>query len=150
MPYFSNRLSPKTTPRGPAYGLVALGLGLLSFTFLNACSHEKPVAQHSAPKTEPKASDSEMEDDVKTRLLLDIIHAKTVEAGELRGMDASSPVITTEATGEQKTYHYANLRAFRADIRHRMDSLRTAGVVVEYDTLVTIPMVSGKMTPIHH
>ena len=40
--------------------------------------------------------------------------------------------------------------AFRADIRHRMDSLRAAGIAVEYDTLITVPIVSGKLKPIHN
>ena len=150
MSHSANRRSQKGTPRGPARRLVALSLGLLSFNLLTACSHDEPAAQQSVPTAAPKESVAELEDDAKTRLVGDIIHAKTVEAGELRGTDASSPVTITEATGEKKTYHYANLRAFRADIRHRMDSLRAAGIAVEYDTLITVPIVSGKLKPIHN
>ena len=150
MSHSANKRSQKGTPRGPARRLVAVGLSLLNISLLTACSHNEPVAQQSVPKAAPKESVAELEDDAKTRLVSDIIHAKTVEAGELRGTDASSPVTITEATGDQKTYHYANLRAFRADIRHRMDSLRKAGVAVEYDTLVTVPIVSGKLKPIHN
>ena len=84
-------------------------------------------------------------EDEATRLVSNIIYAKTLESGQL-SRPAQEPITIIE---EERTYRYPSLQAFRADIKHRMDSLRQTGVAVDYDTLITKPIISGKLRTTH-
>lgn len=80
------------------------------------------------------------------RLNMDILHAQEIEQRE-PGMPAPDKPFTyaygTDA--DHRPQQFANLRAYRLDIKHRMDSLQVAGRVVRYDTLATGEGPVGKM-----
>ncbi len=83
---------------------------------------------------------------VVDRLIMDIIHAREIEQRK-PGMPAPEEPFSYEygTDADHRPQRFANLRAYRLDIKHRMDSLRVAGRVVRYDTLVTDEGPVGKM-----
>lgn len=124
---------------------------MLSLLFaLNGCSHD-PAPSDTMPGevVERQTGDlmvKESDEEGRNRVVADIIHAKALESGQL-SRPAQEPVIIMQ---EGHTYRYPNLRAFRANIKHRMDSLHRAGVALDFDTLITNPMVSGKLRVTHN
>ena len=94
----------------------------------------------------PKQAAPSPPDLVVDRLLMDIMHAREIEQRK-PGMPAPEESFTYEygTDADHRPRRFANLRAYRLDIKHRMDSLRVAGRVVRYDTLVTDQGPVGKM-----
>jgi hypothetical protein len=77
---------------------------------------------------------------------MDIIRAQDIALRESDVPSPDEPIFYEYGTdAHHKAYRFANLRAFRLDIKHRMDSLRVAGKVLSYDTIVTRPGTVGKM-----
>ncbi len=112
---------------------------LVGWLGLAGCSHL------SAPSTK-QAKAGSPPDLVVDRLIMDIIHAREIEQRK-PGMPApEEPFSYAYGTdADHRPQRFANLRAYRLDIKHRMDSLRVAGRVVRYDTLVTDTGPVGKM-----
>lgn len=83
---------------------------------------------------------------VVDRLIMDIIHAQEIEQRK-PGMPTPEEPFSYEygTDADHRPQRFANLRAYRLDIKHRMDSLQMAGRVVRYDTLVTGEGPVGKM-----
>ncbi|RZJ58136.1 MAG: hypothetical protein EOO55_01650 [Hymenobacter sp.] len=80
------------------------------------------------------------------RLYLDINYAQAIAHREPNMPAADGPISYEHGTNaDHKAYRFANLRAFRLDIKRRMDSLRVAGRVLDYDTIVTGQGPIGKM-----
>lgn len=134
--------------RFPFVANAALGL----LFALGSCSHEhtlpgtagsQPAPNQTAELLSPKEEADETEAE---RLVSDIIYAKAIESGQL-ARPAQEPISIGLVGG--RGYRYPSLRAYRADIRHRMDSLRRAGITVDYDTLITNPIISGKLRLTH-
>lgn len=114
-------------------GLLAGGLAL------GACSHP----DNALPKVKDKVSGIAY-GPVEDRLYLDIVTAQQIEKHELGAQRPDEPINRSYGTDSAHTdYHFPNLRALRIDIKHRMDSLRAAGVVLSYDTISAGPVVHG-------
>lgn len=109
----------------PAGALLA---GWLSFT---GCQHAEnpPPEKVLRPTTGPWTP-------TEARLYSDIMYAQDIEHHE-SGMPRPDEPIHFEAgtDSSHRAYYFANLRALRFSIKHRMDSLRRAGVELSYDTL---------------
>ena len=102
-------------------------------------------SQPAAPSTKQAETGSSFAL-VTERLNMDIIRAQEIALREPDAPAPDQPVFYEYGTdADHKAYLFANLRAFRLDIKHRMDSLRIAGRVVRYDTIVTRPGTVGKM-----
>ena len=98
---------------------------------LAGCSHLS-----ESPTKKTAAADSSL-DFVANRLYLDISYAQDI-AQRLPDMPAPEGPISYEhgTNANHKAYRFANLQAFRLDIKRRMDSLRVAGKILKYDTTV--------------
>ncbi len=102
-------------------------------------------SQLSAPSTK-QAKASSPTDLVVDRLYMDIIRAQEIALREPDAPAPDQPIHYEYGTdADHKAYRFANLRAFRLDIKHRMDSLRVAGRTLSYDTIVTRPGTVSKM-----
>lgn len=133
----------------PATLLLAAGLS----TGLTSCSREASVA----PAPPSLTQEEELQNSEINRLYQDIGLAHgIVRQDRMVGIPRPDKPITYEyGNGAdslyRQVYRFANLRAFRIDIKHRMDSLRRAGLVLRYDTAVHDTPVTesgpaGKMT----
>jgi hypothetical protein len=122
-------------PKTRLLGSILLG-GWLSLT---SCTHL------STSSTKQAEADSALQS-VTNRLYLDISYAQDI-AQRAPHMPAPDGPIPYEygTNARHKAYQFANLQAFRLDIKRRMDSLRVAGRVLSYDTLVTGQGPVGKL-----
>lgn len=120
--------------------LCLLGIGLLAGELsLSGCSHP----DNALPKVEDKAS-SVPYGPVEDQLYLDIDAAQQIEKHEPGAHQPDEPINRSYGNDSAHTdYNFANLRALRIDIKHRMDSLRKAGVVLSYDTISVGPVMHG-------
>jgi hypothetical protein len=111
---------------------------LVGWLGLTACAR---LAAPSTKQVAPSALDF-----VVDRLYSDISHAQDI-AQRKPDMPSPNEPITYEygTDAHHQAYRFANLRAFRLDIKHRMDSLRLAGRVLSYDTIAGEAGPTGKM-----
>lgn len=122
-----------------------VGIRLLGNTLLAGWLGLAGCSQPAAPSTKQAETGSSLALVIE-RLNMDIIHAREIEQRQ-PDMPAPDKPFTYEygTDADHRPQQFANLRAYRLDIKHRMDSLRVAGRVVRYDTLVTGEGPVGKM-----
>ena len=112
---------------------------LVNLTGVTSCSHS------SAPIAKKTDAGSSLEFEVN-RLYLDINRAQAIERRDSGEHHPEEPIFYEYGTdSHHRAYRFANLRAFRLDIKHRIDSLQVAGRVISYDTMVTGKGAVGKM-----
>jgi hypothetical protein len=111
---------------------------LVGWLSLTGCSRlSAPLTKQATPNPSELAVD---------RLYMDIIHAQNIAQRKPNMPAPDEPIFYEYGTdADHKAHRFANLRAFRLDIKRRMDSLRVAGRVLSYDTIVTGEGSTGKM-----
>ena len=117
------------------------GTLLIGWLALCGCQHNDnpPPERVIRPATGPWTPTEE-------RLYADISWAHLIENHEYPWPRPDQPVnFDYGKDSSYRSYHYANLRAFRIDIKRRMDSLQRAGVELSYDTVEMGPVTHGRL-----
>ena len=110
---------------------VAVGFSLLCCVTLGGCPAGK-----NAVETVPKNTTAQLQPEI-SRLFFDITRAQRIAQGAPGTGGPQAPIKYEFGTDSlHKTYIFSNLRALRLSIKHRIDSLRAAGAVVSYDTVL--------------
>lgn len=111
---------------------------------LSECSHsDSPPPMDKVGPSIPRNSRLGWEID---RLNNEIFRAQLIEQHASHQGLPDQPITSAFGTDSlHREYHYANLRAFRLDIKRRIDSLKSAGVVPAYDTTSEGPVQHGKL-----
>lgn len=114
---------------------LSIGWLVLSCVALSGCPAPDKEAQTVLTNT------TEQLNPEISRLFFDIAQAQRIERSEPGAKDPEDSIRYEFGTDSlHKNYSFPNLRALRTSIKHRMNSLRAAGIALSYDTVLGAPV----------
>jgi hypothetical protein len=127
-----------------------LGALVLTSLALTGCYHSKTPEERAA--AERQTVEGRMvpweeltpREQVEQLVISDILAAQRIERGEANTRPGDSVTFSRDG----KNYRFANVHAYRANIKHRLDSLLATGPLT-YDTIPKGPAVTGTLHTIH-